>query len=248
MPKKTNYFTYKALGIAGLFFIWHISSVLYNQPYLLPGPIETIVETFSLFSKTDFLQIVLYTSIRVIIGFIISLGAALVLGIPAGLNKKISAFLEPVIMLLRSIPVMSVILLALILFQSETVPVFVCLLMAFPILYTGIKTAVENIPADLIEMAGSFNVSLGKRIIHIYVPAILPSLFGSMITAIGISWKVVIAAEVLARPILSIGSGLYDAKVLIETSRVFAWTFIAIIMSALSEAVLILIKRRFQWK
>lgn len=209
---------------------------------------DTILETIQLFTNPDFLQVVLYTSLRVLIGFIISLGAALVLGIPGGLNKKISAFLEPVIILLRSIPVMSVILLALILFQSETVPVFVCLLMAFPILYTGIKTAIENIPVDLIEMAESFNVSGWKLVRHIYIPAILPMLFGAMITAIGISWKVVIAAEVLARPLLSIGTGLYDAKVLIETSRVFAWTFIAIILSALSEGVLIFIKRHFQWK
>jgi hypothetical protein len=49
--------------------------------------------------------------------------------------------------------------------------------------------------------------------------------------AVGITWKVVIAAEVLAMPIYSVGTKMQNARINLETAEVFAWTFVSIVLS-----------------
>ena len=72
---------------------------------------------------------------------------------------------------------------------------------------------------------------------RIYVPSIL--LFhGGMYTGLGLAWKAGVAAEVLAMPRNSIGLQLYNAKVYLETSDLFAWTLVIILLSMLLEKLL----------
>lgn len=54
-------------------------------------------------------------------------------------------------------------------------------------------------------------------------------------------WKVVIAAEVLTLPKHGIGKALQLAQIQLETSKVFAWTIVAIILTALSDILFNLI-------
>ena len=57
-------------------------------------------------------------------------------------------------------------------------------------------------------------------------------------TGSGIAWKAGIAAEVIARPTLSIGRHLQDTKVYLLTDQLFAWTLTVILLSILLERML----------
>jgi len=54
---------------------------------------------------------------------------------------------------------------------------------------------------------------------------------------LGLTWKVVIAGEVLAQPLHGIGTGMFQAKLYLETGEVFAWTVCAIVLSAVTEGL-----------
>jgi NitT/TauT family transport system permease protein len=47
---------------------------------------------------------------------------------------------------------------------------------------------------------------------------------------------VVVAAEVLSQPVWGIGAGMQEAKLRLETPRVFAWTLAALAISWLTDA------------
>ena len=54
----------------------------------------------------------------------------------------------------------------------------------------------------------------------------------------GLSWKACIAAEVICTPNGSIGQGIYNAKIYLETPSLFAWTAAVILLSVLLEMLI----------
>ena len=63
----------------------------------------------------------------------------------------------------------------------------------------------------------------------------MPEVYNSVTTGLGFAWKSGVAAEVLSTPLNSIGTELYNSKVYLETTDLFAWTAVIIIMSAVLE-------------
>ena len=87
-------------------------------------------------------------------------------------------------------------------------------------------------------MCKIYNIKKINVIKSVYFYSALPYINASMISALGISWKVTSAAEVLSLPKYSIGSHLYDSKVYLEIPDLFAWTVIIIFLSHVFEALL----------
>ena len=60
----------------------------------------------------------------------------------------------------------------------------------------------------------------------------------------GLAWKSGIAAEVLAQPNRAIGSNLYYSKIYLETSNLFAWTIVVVLLSLIIEKLIAYIIER----
>jgi NitT/TauT family transport system permease protein len=69
---------------------------------------------------------------------------------------------------------------------------------------------------------------------------------GGASSALGLSWRVVVASEVLSQPLLGIGTGMQEAKLRLETARVFAWTLAALVLSYSTESIFRWIVRRLK--
>ena len=54
----------------------------------------------------------------------------------------------------------------------------------------------------------------------------------------GLSWKACIAAEIICTPSGSVGQGIYNAKIYLETPSLFAWTATVILLSVLLEKLI----------
>jgi NitT/TauT family transport system permease protein len=113
---------------------------------------------------------------RGLIGFAVSALLALSLGVAAGRSEALFVMLQPAVGLVRATPVMSVILLAMIWFRTEGMPVFVGFLMCFPVLYGNVVEGIRSIDRDLVDMALAFRVSRARIFRGLYLPAILPYL------------------------------------------------------------------------
>jgi NitT/TauT family transport system permease protein len=146
--------------------------------------------------------------------------------------------------LLRATPVRAVILLAMIWFQSDGMPVFVGFLMCFPVLYGNVVEGIRSLDRDLLDMARVFRVRRPRILTSLYLPAILPYLVAGFSSTLGLSWKVVVAAEVLAQPVRALGSRLQDSRVMLDTAGVLAWTAVALLLAAATEGLLRVAARR----
>jgi NitT/TauT family transport system permease protein len=113
--------------------------------------------------------------------------------------------------------------------------------MIVPIIYGNVVAGIRQTPAELLEMAALFRVPRQRVLMRIYLPAVRPYVAAALQTAGGITWKVIVAAEVLAQPVFGIGAELQEARVLLATSRVFAWTIVAVVLSALFHLLVTLV-------
>ncbi|NLN41283.1 MAG: ABC transporter permease subunit [Clostridiales bacterium] len=211
--------------------VWEIASLLIGREVYLPSPLNTIKAFLSLSITSKFWLSIALTFIRVVTGFVISCILGIILGIICGLNRFLYELLNPLVIAIKSTPVMSIIIIALIWFQSGRVPIFVCFLMCFPIIWTNAVEGIRQVSKDLLQMAKVYRVNRSLIIRRIYIPSISPYLVAGITTALGLGWKVTVAAEVLSNPKFSIGGNLYGAKVYLESSELFAWTSVVIILS-----------------
>ena len=80
-------------------------------------------------------------------------------------------------------------------------------------------------------MVQIFHMPLVRRIRYLYLPQLQPFLESAVTLALGMSFKSGVAAEVIGQPLLSIGNGLYRAKIYLNTEEVFAWTIVILLIS-----------------
>ncbi len=230
-------------GVASILVVWKIASNVIGAEIILPSPERTVAEVFSVVSSPRFFASVLATTRRGIVGFLVSAGLGVVFGIAAGLSRSIGNGLRPSIVVIQSTPVMAVILLALIWFRTETVPVFVAFLMTFPIVFGNVRDGIGTVDPHLIEMARVYRVSRTRTLLSVYIPSVTPFFLAGMRTALALTWKVVIAAEILSQPRYGIGSEMNEARIFLITARVFAWTIIAISLAAVGDATMYAVSR-----
>lgn len=245
---KINKYLISIISILILLIIWKLFALFIGADIILPPPEIVLRSLIKTFISPNFLKIVTSTLIRGLIGFIISFACGIIIGTLAGIFKGFRYFVNPVISFIRSTPVISVILLALIWFKVENVPIFVAFLMAFPIICGNIIEGITTVDRDLIEMANVYKVSFKSKILQIYLPSIVPFIIASASMSIGIIWKVIIAAEVLSQPKWAIGTKLSEARDFLITEEVFAWTVLAIFLSAISEVIFKRISKCLSWR
>lgn len=215
--------------------VWEIVYLIINREIYLPSPFHVLMKLSEMIRLKSFWLSVMLSMKRVVIGFVLSIIIGTITGIASSFNRYIYQILYPLISTIKSTPVMSFIIIALIWFSSDNVPIFICFLMCIPIIWTNIVTGIRNVDDKLLEMAHVYDVKKSTILRKIYIPAIIPYFSAACVTALGLGWKSMVAAEVLSNPKYSIGSNLYNAKVYLESSELFAWTFVVVILSMIFE-------------
>ncbi|MGM0432674.1 MAG: ABC transporter permease [Spirochaetota bacterium] len=215
--------------------IWHIGALLMNAEIILPRPGVVVSAFITFFSQASSWADITVSILRALRSFILILAAALVIGLASGQIPAVKAMVKPLLAVIKATPVMAIILLAFIWFHSGTVPVFAAFLMGFPVLYQNILVGMQKREQQLLEMGHVYGLKTGQMLRYITVPSLLPYILAGAKGALGMTWKVVIAAEVLTVPKQGIGSSMQYAQLNLETAEVMAWTLVAIVLSALSD-------------
>ena len=183
----------------------------------------------------DFWTFTALSLVRIIIGIAIAIPAAFVTSAICSYSKIAKKLFEPAVLLMKSTPVVSFILIAIFIFEREIIPSAITFIMIFPVLYRNICEGISQASEELLRMAFVFRISLFLKLKHIYLPSIMPYFRSALTTSVGLAIKAGIAAEVIAYIPNSIGKKLSDAKSYMEPADLLAWTAVIIILSLLLE-------------
>ncbi|SCY75774.1 ABC transporter permease [Alkaliphilus peptidifermentans] len=234
---------YSILSILILLIFWKILSMVVDKEILIPSPEKTFIETIRIIRSTNFLVSVMNTLKRALIGFLLALAAGISLGMMGGFSKPIYYLLRPFVLINKAVPTMAMILLALIWLESEKAPILVGFVVIFPVIYENVVQGIRNVDVKLVEMMNIYRVGKLDRLKDLYVPSIRSYLYGGMVAAMGLNLKIIIAAEVLSQPRISMGTSFQIEKASLNTAGVFAWALITILLAGILEQTLKLMKK-----
>lgn len=226
------------ISIILILALWGIIARSMNSSAILPGPWLSLKTFIGFFYDPNFYFALGSTLLRGLLGFVIALLFSLAVGIPSGLYTGVEAFFAPILVTIRSIPVISVILLALIWFRIEQVPVFIGFLTMFPILTTNLIEGIRSMDSGIVTMARVYKVKKSRIILELYLPGIIPFIYSGLITAIGFGWRAIIIGEVLSQPRFGIGTGMQEAQSYLLVADLISWTIVAVIVGFCFEVLI----------
>jgi len=241
-----RYLKKAAVSIGVLAFwiaLWYLAALAVNNSLIFPSPLETSKKLYLLMLTKDFWSFTAHSIVRITAGIAIAIPFSFILSALCSYSMVAKKLFEPAVLLMKSTPVVSFILIAVFIFERETIPSAITFIMIFPVLYRNIGEGIDQTPTDLLEMAKLFRIPWLLKIKRIYIPSIMPYFCSALTTSIGLAMKAGIAAEVVAYIPDSIGKKLSDAKSYMEPSELLAWTAVIIILSlAIEKAVCLIIK------
>lgn len=202
---------------------------------LLASPVQALGRLLALAATAEFWRAAAFSSVRILGGFLLSCVLAVALAALAARLRWVRELLSPLVAVVKAVPVVSFIILALIFLSSENLSLLISGLMVFPPVYLNLLEGIEHADRQLLEMARVFRVPLSRQLRGIYLPAVLPYFRSAVSLALGLCWKSGAAAEVIGLPAGSIGEALYTAKVYFQTGDLFAWTAVIVAISVLFE-------------
>ena len=234
----------KKIGIIGFWLLlWQFGAAMINNHILLVSPADTLHALSTLVISDDFWGSIWFSFARISLGFFIAFFIGLLTGTMAYWKPIIDEFLAPPIHFMKSIPVASFVILALIWTGSENLSVFISFIVVYPMIHVNTLAGLHSTDPKLLEMAKVFQVPIWRQAMSIYRVSLYPYLASAMKTALGMGFKSGIAAEVIGVPEGSIGEGLYLSKIYLSTAELFAWTLVIICVSVLFEHVFLLLLR-----
>ena len=223
----------KILSPFFLILIWYMVALIVNAPLILPFPHDVLKNFLSLSHTPSFWLSFLFTFLRVVIAFFLSLIIGFITGLLSADFPSFKAFIQFPLAVIRVTPIIAFILIALFWFKSDSVPVFTALLMSLPVVISagekGFETNAEN--QEKLFKAKSRCVTGFDAFLFVRLPTAAPALLAGAESAFGLCWKVVAAGEVLSVPHYAAGSLMQHSQVHLETAETLAVTFALVIIS-----------------
>lgn len=239
-------------AVASIFLfiaLWEFGHQIYGD-LILPAPKQTFLRLVNMLMHEGIWPEIQITIKRALWGFFISALLGSGLGLLAGLFTTASMMSRPIVTILMGMPPIAWIVLAMIWFgMGDKTVVFTVVVASFPIVFIGALQGTRTLENHLKEMADSFNTPLLMKMTDIYFPHIFSYVFPAWIAALGMSWKIVVMAELLSTSD-GIGAALAVTRGQLDTAGALALVMMLVGSLLLIEYLLMEpIKREVeQWR
>lgn len=217
--------------------IWQLVAFAVGMDLLLAGPLQTFQALLQLFVSGEVVTTVLWSFLRIACGFVLAYATALLLAYSAWRHTTLEMFLHPALLAIKSTPVVCIVVMLLIWFGAPWVSLCCVLLVVLPATYFAALEGFRALDSQRLRMLKLYRVdSLHQFGAYIW-PALQSYLHASAKMTVGMSWKAGVAAELIGSPAGSIGERIYQAKIVLETADVFAWTIVIVLLAYICEQV-----------
>ena len=228
-------------AIASLFLLlalWELGNQVYGD-LVLPTPAATFYKMWQFAEQGELWPALSVTARRALLGFTLSIVIGTVLGIIAGLSVTASMMSRPIVTVLVGMPPIAWIVLALLWFgTSDLAPVFTVTVASFPLVFVGAMQGTRTLDGNLRELARAYRLPPAMTFLDVYLPHIISYLFPAWISALGMSWKIVVMAELLSSD-EGVGAMLAVSRAHLDTAGTMAWISSVVVLLLLVEYLLL---------
>ena len=241
-----------ALVVPLLFLVLWQVGVSYTKSRLIPPPTEVAVMMWDFafggiwddaFSRTLHVHLIMSIS-RVYGGFLLATSVAVPLGLLIGRVLLARQMLDPMLQMLRPIPVTAWLPLSMIIFGLGGTSAFSLVFLGafFPILLNTVF-GVRNVDPKLFEAAAMLGCQGTNVFRRVVLPAALPSIFTGLRLGHGFAWMVIVVGEMTGVP-EGLGAVIMDARTLSRTDLVICGMIVIGIAGFLSDKLITLVSSR----
>lgn len=214
------------------------------KPYTMPAPMAIVDTTLDYIKNGKLWTNITVSFLRVLKGFGVGLAAGFLVGILSALFPKFEAFTDLVIQILRPIPPIAWIPLAILWFGiGEESKVFIIFLGAFFPIFLNTAEGVKSIDSKYFELAQVYEVPKPMLIWQIVIPGALPSIMTGIRLGVGNAWVCVVAAEMIGA-VSGVGHMLSDGRSLSRPDIVILGMLIVGIVGKIMDDILKLIHKK----
>jgi sulfonate transport system permease protein len=243
----------KALILGAAVVVWELVARMIGSAFL-PGPI-VVVETFVRVARTGDatgLSLTRHTVAslqRVLLGFAIAALAAVPLGLLLGLSARLYAATSVLVDTIRFIPPLAWVPIAIMLMRGPQRYLFIIVLGAFfPILLAtmGGVARVNPIHLDVFKV---FGFGRWDRVRKVVLPSALPEIVSGLRISLGISWGILVAAELVGAGVDGLGRMMLTHAELLQTDIVVVGMVVIGVLGYVMNAVVLRFEARlFRWR
>ena len=248
---------HKKIGWIGLYLAFPILVILFWEyvchfgdvkVYNMPAPEIILTDALDKVKSGILWKHISASFLRVLEGFLAAAAAALILGVLNGLNKYFERFMELVLQILKPIPPIAWIPLAILWFGiGESSKLYIIFYGAFfPILLNTVD-GIHNIDKRYLELGRVYEVDKKRLVWRVILPGALPSILTGIRVGLGNAWVCVVAAEMIAAT-KGIGYMLTNGRSLSRADDVIlAMLLIGIVGKFMDDVLKFVSKKIMKW-
>ena len=228
-----------------IILIWqYMSSTGKIKSYAMPSPMGIVSVTLEYIKNGELWDGIVISFLRVLEGFLTALITAFILGIAVSLFQKIEVLTDLILQILRPIPPIAWIPLAILWFGiGEESKIFIIFMGAFFPVFVNIVDGVKSLDARYFELAKVYEVSKKDLILRVVLPGALPSIMTGIRLGIGNAWVCVVAAEMIGAT-KGIGYMLSNGRSLSRPDIVILGMLVVGIVGKLMDDVILAIREK----
>ncbi|MDP3673258.1 MAG: ABC transporter permease [Telluria sp.] len=219
------------------------------SPVFLPTPQRTLAALSTLIEGGRLLEDFLESLRVVTFGFAVGSGLALLLGAYCGLSRSVERFFGPTLDALRQIPPMAWLpLLVLWVGVGDTAKVIVIAKVVFFPVFLNTLQGIRGVQKEYVEVAKVFRLTRQQLARKVIIPGALPSILIGIRYGAGLSWSLVVVAEMLSG-MKGLGFLIWRSQELLFTDQLIVVIFIIGLFGFFLDRILSLAERRLlRWK
>ena len=181
--------------------------------------------------------------LRIVAGFILGFITAVPMGLMIARIRLVRAFLEPLVEIIRPIPALAFLPLAILWFGiGEPSKLFIMWFGTFFVIIVSVIEGVYNFDVVYLRVAQNLNASEKQIFYHVLLPGILPFILEGNRQAIATAFRVVVSAEMIAAQ-SGIGFLIMNSAIFYRTDRVIVGIIVLAVLGMLCDRLLITLTR-----
>lgn len=180
---------------------------------------------------------------RMAIGFVIGALVGAVLGIVAGLTGPADNAIDPVVQMIRNVPLFGVIPLLILWFGIGEVPklILIALAAGLPI-YVNVHAGIRETDPRLVEATTALGYTRWQRLRHVILPAAVPHTLVGIRLGVASAWLALVVAETIATD-SGVGFMINNARDFLRTDIVIVGLLVYAIVGLVLDTVVRALER-----
>ncbi|MEQ8201740.1 MAG: ABC transporter permease subunit [Syntrophomonadaceae bacterium] len=242
--REINSRRYHILGILIILSGWQVLAWA-SHPLIVASPGSTFRSIFAMLASGELTRNLLITLQRQLTGLAFGVLIGTFLGIFGGLKKPLDSMMMPGVNAVMATPSIIFVVIAMVWFgQGSTQVIFVTALLIMPIMYLNSAKGIQSIDSNLLQMVRVYRVPARVKLLKVYLPGLLYGFMAGFSLSVASSLRITIMAELLGAQD-GIGNAIFIARGYLETSKLFAWALLLVLMVMIIEAIVFNPLQRF---